>query len=262
MKHPAKKFKEQARSEIKELKELLRKSQEDCNFAKSILINTLHETRQFSAVISDKAQSLSQACGTDKRIKDLSDNIQYASGMLSSRLGFTEIEINPRSASKQIKYESVVYKKFDKARYLLSSIRLSNSIAIEFHGVSHMSIQTIPAFDMVPFVILHNAIKYSPRGYTVDVYYDQIDPDTLEVKVSSFGPPVAEEEIPLLFNREHRGINSDGYEGQGLGLYLAKRVCDFHGIGISISNGEYLNHAIGGKTFQKFIVNLHFEKLS
>lgn len=242
-------------------KERMQLVEEENKKLKSILESTLHEVRQFSAIISDRSHALSHSEILSPRANDLSETIFFASGMLSARLGYTEIEINPSVVSRQVRYGAVIYKKFHKSMYLLRPEMSYNKVKIDFRGESHMETAILSVFDMLPFVILQNAVKYSPPGYHVDVDFDQRNANCLEVTVSSYGPLVDDDEVDKLFLREFRGRHSTTHEGQGLGLHLAKKVCDLHNTSISISTGELLSHSIGGKRFQKFIVLLRFDRL-
>lgn len=86
-----------------------------------------------------------------------------------------------------------------------------------------MEIPIISVFDMLPFVVLQNAVKYTPPGYNINVEFDEVANSNLHIKVSSYGPVVEEQELPNIFDREFRGKHSRHIEGQGLGLHLAKK---------------------------------------
>ncbi len=67
--------------------------------------------------------------------------------------------------------------------------------------------------------ILGNSYKYADTG--IHISFD-MTADYLEVYITDFGPGVASDELPLLFNKFHRGRNADGKSGSGLGLYISK----------------------------------------
>lgn len=242
------------------LEAALDKANRDKEFYRRILIDTMHEARDFSKIISAKSNELIRNPSYKRISEGVVENIFYASGMLASRFGFTDMEIDPASMSRQVKQSVVIYQKFDKSRYFLNNLRDYSESRIRFHGESHMSIQALRAFDMVPYVILQNAVKYSPPGYGVDVYFEEVGVDMLEVKVSSYGPLISGDESEKLFQRGYRGRSAEGHDGEGLGLYLAKRLCDFHNSSIEISAGDILNHQLNGKHYGKFNVKMIFEK--
>jgi K+-sensing histidine kinase KdpD len=208
---------------------------------KSILEGTMHEVRRFSGELSSKAEELNRIVasfsGADQKIKDLSDNIFFLGGMLSARLGFTDIELNPSSISKQPYLRSCIYKKFEKSRYALFNKAKFKNINITFNGNSFMELEAIQAFELLPFVLMENAIKYSPRDQSIDITFDEIENKELNVIITSIGPLIEKDENEKLFDRGFRGTNANksSVSGEGLGLYLAKSLCDLHSISISIT---------------------------
>lgn len=254
-----KNYKKALRLEIKKLKEEKDYLKENNEKLSGIMTSTMHEIREFSAVITNKCFSLTNQNDLKKGHKDLVDNIFFMSGMLSARLNFTEIEINPRTINNQVSLLSGIYKKFDKTRYLLAHLANERNTKFEFDGTSHMEMKLKQSFEMVPFVILQNAVKYTPPGYTIDVKFEEKYEDMLEVSISSYGPPVEENELSHLFERGFRGQNALDFSGQGLGMHLAKRICDLHAISLSVEQGEWLPIEIGGKKHRQFIVKLVFD---
>jgi two-component system sensor histidine kinase MprB len=72
--------------------------------------------------------------------------------------------------------------------------------------------------------LLDNARKWSPAGATVDVaVHDGL------VEVRDRGPGIADEDLPLVFNRFYRSAKARGMPGAGLGLAIVKQIADAHG---------------------------------
>lgn len=227
---------------------------------RSVLESTLHEAREFSAVIADRSHALSNDEELCNKSREHADTLLHASGMLSARLNYADIEINPSITELQVRYDAGIYKKFDKARYLLRPNTARKNAQINLNGLSRMEIPIISVFDMLPFVILQNAVKYTPPGYHINVDFDETNNSQLYVKISSYGPLVDDAEIPKIFDREFRGQHSKNIEGQGLGLHLAKRVCELHNARIHIETGDTLSHTISGLKYQKFVVCIRFSR--
>ena len=59
---------------------------------------------------------------------------------------------------------------------------------------------------------------------------------TLQVEDSGIGIP--EKDLPLLFNRFHRGGNAAGYPGSGLGLAIVHRAVREHGGMVLVSSSR------------------------
>ncbi|MGU0627377.1 sensor histidine kinase [Pseudomonas aeruginosa] len=227
---------------------------------RSMLESTLHEAREFSALINDRAHALSTDDTLPTKSKEHAETLFHASGMLSARLNYADIEINPGITELQVRYDAGIYKKFHKAVYLLRPHATRNTSQFKLSGESRMEIPIISVFDMLPFVVLQNAVKYTPPGYNINVEFDEVANSNLHIKVSSYGPVVEEQELPNIFDREFRGKHSRHIEGQGLGLHLAKKVCDLHNATIQASVGDTLKHTINSREYQKFIIDIRFSR--
>jgi signal transduction histidine kinase len=77
--------------------------------------------------------------------------------------------------------------------------------------------------------LIHNAIKYSPRGGEIAVYCEARDGQAV-VSVTDHGIGIAEADLPRLFTRFGRIVNDETSElpGTGLGLYLARDLAHRH----------------------------------
>jgi len=78
--------------------------------------------------------------------------------------------------------------------------------------------------------LLHNAIKYTPKGGRVDVRVWR-DGDQIAISVSDSGVGIAPELHPLIFDVLVQGPTSidRGQGGLGLGLALVKQLTALHG---------------------------------
>jgi signal transduction histidine kinase len=224
----------------------------------SALNGMMHEVRRFSSELSDYAEKISKlTTGDNGRIKELSDTIYFTSGMLASRLAFTDIELNPSAIRLQNPTRTGIYKKFDKARHILMNRAKSKQIHIILKGKSVKEFDAIEAFELVPFVILDNAVKYSPAGREINVLFKEL-PRELEVVVSSCGPKVDSDELPNIFKKGVRGRNGAlaASAGDGLGLYLAKTLCDLTSTNISATSNQHVDFQLGGIGYSDFEVRL------
>jgi signal transduction histidine kinase len=230
-----------------------------------VLEGTLHEVRRFSSEISAHAEQLnrilSPASGGASQTTDLANTIFYTSGMLSARLAFADLELNPASVENQIRTNAGIYKKCEKARHILSLKARAKNVAIRFQGSSFFSADLLQAFELVPFVLLENAIKYSPRSEEVLVGFVEQGADSLTVNISSIGPQAQEDEIPHLIDRGFRAkgaINSHN-SGEGLGLFLVDFLCGLHDVGLQIASNPRVKYSLEGVPHSEFCVTLHFE---
>jgi len=81
----------------------------------------------------------------------------------------------------------------------------------------------------VVFNLLSNAVKFTPAGGHVDVSAHEAD-GVVPVAVTDTGPGIAPEDETLIFDefQQARG-GSNGADGTGLGLPLARRFIELHG---------------------------------
>lgn len=78
--------------------------------------------------------------------------------------------------------------------------------------------------------LVGNAVRYTSEGAV------RLETATGEVRIADSGPGIAEEELPYIFDRHFRGVETTGSKGSGLGLSIVKRLCDLHGWKIEFSN--------------------------
>lgn len=69
--------------------------------------------------------------------------------------------------------------------------------------------------------IISNSYKYANTDIIVSF---ELHKDFLEVHISDFGRLIDEEDVPHLFKKSFRGVNSSGKNGQGLGLFISKHI--------------------------------------
>lgn len=67
--------------------------------------------------------------------------------------------------------------------------------------------------------VIHNSYKYAHTDISINAC---IDANYLIIDIQDFGPGVSAEEVPLLFNKFYRGMNTEKSDGYGLGLFLSK----------------------------------------
>ncbi len=78
--------------------------------------------------------------------------------------------------------------------------------------------------------LVDNAVKLSPPGGAVSVAVDDDDEATAALVVSDTGPGIADEDLPRLFERFHRGRRERAStSGAGLGLSIAGELTELMG---------------------------------
>lgn len=95
--------------------------------------------------------------------------------------------------------------------------------------------------------LIENAIKYGD-GRRIEISCDKMDGCEL-ITVSNTGCTLEAKELPQIFESFHRGNNADKVQGNGLGLFICKRV-------MSLMGGEVFADIRNGCFFVTLVVKL------
>ena len=88
------------------------------------------------------------------------------------------------------------------------------------------------------WILLDNAVKYTPRGGTIRVVVSQSG-DRLTVEVHDTGIGIAPTDLPHIFERFYRAEGSRGRtDGSGLGLAIARWIADTHQAELTVTSRE------------------------
>ncbi|MEC9314107.1 MAG: ATP-binding protein [Pseudomonadota bacterium] len=95
-------------------------------------------------------------------------------------------------------------------------------------------------FQQLLRILLDNAIKYSPPHSRVSISCERSRGHVM-ISVQDQGPGVSEDEMPFIFDRFYRSqrMRQEKPSGSGLGLSIAKSICEAHGAVIWASNIEH-----------------------
>jgi len=85
-------------------------------------------------------------------------------------------------------------------------------------------------FELLVYNIVDNAVKYAYRGTNIYMIWGRID-DDYELSITSYGPQM--EEGDAMYGLYVRGSNSQDGQGDGLGLFVVKRIANKLGISVT-----------------------------
>lgn len=95
-----------------------------------------------------------------------------------------------------------------------------------------------PSLRRILWILLDNAIKYTPESGRVDVYL-RTNKGVTTVEVVDTGIGISEADLPHIFDRFYRADPSRSeVEGSGLGLAIAKWIADLHHAKIDVCSGQ------------------------
>lgn len=220
------------------------------------LNGTVHEIRALNAQIKASATDLSRKFPEspiwkhDREFKHYATRIFQCAALVSMRLDAFDFHLNPQKMTRNPKIPVPVHKRFHKSAKILET----DHNPIQLRGTCHAEMLGYPIFDMLPFVLLDNACKFSATGDTIEITFES-STNSLKVFVKSIGPAVEQDELPRLTEFGFRGqAAAQCSHGDGIGLALAKDICDLHEIKMSLTTSrlEKSNH------LAEFIVILEF----
>ena len=229
------------------------------------LKSTFHEFRRLNTQIKRQAEeSLSEA--NNKALPDMSfinfrlGNIFATSSLISVRLNSYDAAINPDLIFSENRTKTSIYSKFEKIKNCLHTIAASSNNAITFSGQSYGVINAFHIFEMLPYLVLENAVKFSPPEQDISVNFEE-DINSIIITIRSYGPIVLKKERNKIFEKDYRGIHArKKIEGTGAGLFLAKLICDHHDANISVLPPSGKSFTLDGIQYYEFILQISIHK--
>ncbi len=206
-----------------------------------------HETRQLNSQISSLSERLSKLDGENSSLaSNLGLSIFHTSSLISKRFLELDLCTNEGLLDLSKKKKAGIYKKFDKMRIIhVNCVKKPN---LEFSGNLIDEIYAVDLFDLLPFLLLDNAKKYThPDGF-IHVSFSKNKNGEPVVVVENLSEYIPNDELCHLTERNFRGTNSKGHSGLGLGMWLIKKLCVFHDVDIYFSIDKSPSYSID--TFQ------------
>ena len=229
-----------------------------------ILDDTLHEIRKLNSQLKDTTKRLSSALSSIRnptdQIESLNLDVFSITNLMSIRLDAYDLQVNPELNLDSGKRPIAIYKKVEKVYKCLRSAAQKRGINIRLNGASHNQFNATNAIEIAFFIIIDNAIKYSPTNKEISVNFYERD-DTLILNVRNLGIRPAEHERSTLFHRSVRSKHVESIEGRGLGLYLLKQICDTNNIKIDLKIENKDLYFENGIAYAPFIVSMEFRNM-
>lgn len=228
--------------------------------ATSETISFLHDVRtSLSLVMSSCERLIAKARGASfaEKLRGADPDtfrLYQAIALLSDQLGLVDVLSNPESIAYGAKSRSDIYQFFYKMVKLFEPKAWGRNIEIRIEGEKiYENVDFYNSFQLVPIVLLDNAIKYGNPGTKIIINYS-LKIEGLYIKFSSFGPIIPIEYRESIFSRGVRAPNAGTLSntGCGLGLYIASQIINVHNFEISCEVKE-VNANEGWNIFTLFI---------
>jgi signal transduction histidine kinase len=211
--------------EQKSINQKLADTRRDTEAELNILV---HDLRQFSAAIYNAAFQARSEFDRPRypQARELIETVLATQAMLSVRIDSLDLASNP---SLLISQSISVYRKVDKMVRSFQPMANNKRINLSISGSSFGSTYGPDVFELIPFAVVENAIKYSPVGHDVVVRVSETE-KVIRFDVTSLGPEIENDEFEKIFERHYRGKNATdtGRAGSGIGLSNAHMLVQDH----------------------------------
>ena len=238
----------------------LDRSSDKVSQKKEVMDDTLHELRKLNNILKKQAFFLKSEAGQHKNmlpiVLERAQNILSSSQLVSTRLDAYDFTLNPGIIEVNPKIKTNIYKKFEKARHCLELITKEKNIEIKFSGSSRDTIYCYSIIDILPFILLENAIKFSPKDGTVICQFIEVKGKISEIIVSNKANLPDKKELSKLTVKGYRGSSSQDVSGTGRGLHIAKLICECNNFNLEIITKEENTNSsvISGRFSVKIII--------
>lgn len=220
----------------------------------------IHEVRDINSDIYNIAYALNTANDGNSNIQNDILRIVALSETLKIRIDFLDALTNPVIASAR-GGQIPIYRNFDRMRRSLKVSADSKNLTIIMKGQSQGRIHAIKLFDVIPYLVIQNSIKYSPENETIIIDIQE-NASEITVIVTSLGPKIDSDETSRIFTGGFRGRNAKKHstEGSGLGLFVLKELVEKHQNGIVVFYQEDDNLSINDIPYARTFVTIRLPK--
>lgn len=225
-------------------------------------LSALHDVKTAVSAVMRATEQLGDSARRGAAIREDSNelvSLQKSVDFLSRRLRLMDIVANPESASIGKRRQVQFYKAVDRIVRTIEPLGAERRVRVRLKGESYSAITVFDSFDVIPLVLIDNAVKYAREGEEVLVAVTDSE-DALTLSVESFSPVITDTERSLIFTRGQRGEAARlSADGSGIGLYVAQTVARAHGTLISVRAGA-VKVAIGGVGYATNVFSVVFVK--
>jgi signal transduction histidine kinase len=201
----------------------------------------LHDYKQFVARVKQNINVVLQTRYGAGEIDQLLSKasapegaIYWASSLMAEKLETAFLLLHPERLQSSDKGVFRLHGMVLKYVRIYNSSFQEKNVKLDVVGASIGEIRgNSTAVGVIPQTLIDNALKYSERGSTVTVSFEE-SASHVALSVKSFGPKIEADETSRIFDIFYRGRNAIKIqeEGAGFGLHLAQFVA--HEIGTEI----------------------------
>lgn len=228
---------------------------------KRFINDIFHDIRKFNQQIKIKNDRIYKKAQQHNRLGDILEatkSIQQLGWFLTLRLNNHDFIYNEAMMSKDVKSSYNIYRIIDKVKKCIKERADEKNIKIQLNSEFECKdMQAYDCIELLPYIFMDNAIKYSPPGETIHIDVEE-KREYQYVQFRSIGPFVNDEEQTRLIEQGFRGQNAQNLtsDGMGIGLYTAKCICELNEIELKIESGRDTIRQVRGINYSTFLVDL------
>lgn len=218
----------------------------------------IHDLRALSANIYHNAVDAKSACeatGYNYAVNRI-ETVLASQGMLSLRIDMLSV------ANDGLSVEAVelisVYRKVDKIVRCFRPSAKDRGINLSLQGKSLSQTAGPNNFELIPYAVIDNALKYAPNNSTIVVFVED-DAKEIAVTVSSLGPFIEPTERTKIFEIGYRGVHAikSKQTGTGIGLATARKLLSQFNGSILVDQDAAVHEEEGHSYFMtKFVIRV------
>jgi len=223
--------------------------------------SVFHDIKTTAITVTNCAESLinkNEGSNFEEKLHNSSTelfDLYNSISLLSDHLGMIDILVNTNKIRYAKKRQINIYQLFERFSRLLQTNASKKDLKIQWHDNGKISdLLLYPSIQFLPLILIDNAIKYSFHDKTIVLGFYEND-KKIEIKITSYGNFVPDNEIDKIFDKYYRGENSTDKEGIGMGLWIADRICKAH-------NGSIEYEQNGTEDFGQNIFKVTIPKLN
>ncbi|MDQ6775657.1 MAG: HAMP domain-containing histidine kinase, partial [Actinomycetota bacterium] len=160
----------------------------------------------------------------DRLLSDMVEQSEELSALVGDLIELARGD-QPIEAPDDVRLDGIVEEAIDRARRNAPSVTFETDLEpVVVDGVPERLLRAVNN-------LLDNAARHTNPGTIVEVRVDSGG-----VRVRDHGPGVDPQDLPHVFDRFYRGVNSRGRQGSGLGLAIVRQVAEQHGGSVTAAN--------------------------
>jgi signal transduction histidine kinase len=208
---------------------------------RELLLGLMHDLRRIGGLLQTNLYSAKIKVDKSSEVRALLETVQHTTDCLRGRLDAVDIEVNPERWVGQDPVPRSVKEEFSKAIRTLQERAKEKNIEFKLEANTDAAVDALSHFQILPFLILENAVKYSPKAHQINIkIWEDLSTKSILILVANYGPMLEPGEDVLIFKKGYRGANATRAvsNGEGRGLKLALAIAELHEGTLLISCGN------------------------